>query len=205
MHAVLNAIAKRRSVRRFERRPVEEEKLEAMLEAARLAPSSCNLQHCRVLVVDHEDDLDVVRRSAYSTGAIAEAPLVLLCMADTSLDEPFARRWEEMARSPNPSFDFTKLRSGRDRPFELRLGREWALINAAIAGQHMMLQAVEMGLGTCWVHHFEHDEVRSHFNLPPHLEFLALMAVGYPAEVPPENVKRTEVRYRLERSPSDKR
>ena len=87
--------------------------------------------------------------------------------------------------SANPPMDLSTLCSGTGKPFQLKVGREWALVNAAICGEHMMLQAVELGLAGCWVHHFEHDEVRAHFRIPAHIEFLSLMAIGHAAEPPP--------------------
>ncbi len=195
MRPIIAAIQNRHSTRNFLAQPVEPELIDTMIEAARLAPAACNLSHHRVLVIDQPEDLEVVRRAAYSMGAVAEAPLVLLHMADTSLDEPFRAMMEAMASDPNPAFDLSKLRSGRGAPFQLRVGREWALVNAALCGEHMMLQAVEMGLSGCWVHHFAHDEVREHFAIPAHIEFLALMAIGYAAKPVPASPGRGELRY----------
>lgn len=198
MPAILNAIANRRSTRKFQSRPVEPELIDAMIEAARLAPGACNLSHFRVIVVDQPGDLEVVRKAGYSMGAVSEAPVSLLLMVDHSIDEPFKQMMAEMMKSPTPAYDLASLRSGTGLPFELKVGREWAFINAGIAGEHMMLQAVEMGLAGCWVHHFEHSEVREHFKLPDHIELVSLMAIGYPDENPPQSAGRTDIRYQVQ-------
>lgn len=197
MKPILSAIAKRHSTRKFLETPVDAESIDTMLEAARLAPAACNISHFRVLVIDKPNDLEMVRKAAYSMGAIAAAPLVLLHMVDTSLDAPFLNQMAAMAKMPNPPVNLSVLRSGAGRPFQLKVGREWAFVNAAICGEHMMLQAVDLGLAGCWVHHFEHDEVRAHFGIPAHIEFVALMAIGYAAEDPPASAGRGEIRYQI--------
>ncbi len=194
MVAILPAIADRRSIRVFLDRPVEQEKIEAMIEAGRLAPSSINLQHFRVLVAETPEDLAAVRAAAYHLPALMNAPVVLVCMADVGADAELQQHiGEVMAASPKA--DLGTLRSGRGNGLSLKMGREWALINAAIATENMVLQAVSMGLGTVWNHHFEHDEVRAHFNLPDNVALLTLLPVGYPAETPPPRPRRASVRW----------
>jgi nitroreductase len=200
MLPIVSAIANRHSTRKFHQTPVEPDAIESMLEAARLAPAACNISHFRVLVIDQPEDLAVVRKAAYSMGAINEAPLVLLHMADTSLDAPFVKQMDDMAKMPNPPVNLSVLRSGTGNPFALKVGRDWALVNAAICGEHMMLQAVELGLAGCWVHHFDHDEVRAHFAIPPHMEFISLMAIGHAAEQPPASAGRGNIRYEVVRA-----
>ncbi len=56
MPTILPAIARRRSIRHFESRPVEPELIDTMLEAARLAPSAANLQNARIMPVTNADD-----------------------------------------------------------------------------------------------------------------------------------------------------
>ncbi len=191
---ILDAIAERRSIRVFQPRAVECEKVEALLEAARLAPSSINLQHFRVLVVDRPDDLEIARSAAYRMPVVVSAPLILVCMADMDADADVGEHLAEVAAA-SPHVDIAGLRSGRGVPISLKMGRQWGLINAAVATQNLVLQATSMGLGTCWNHHFEHEEVRAHFRIPVHLELLTLIAVGYPAETPGPRPRRASVRW----------
>ena len=198
MEPILTAIAARRSIRVFQDRPVEPSKIDALLEAARQAPSSINLQHVRVIVVDQPGDLAVVRAAAYGLPAVTGAPVVLVCMADVSADGELAEHIAEVAAA-SPKVDMGALRSGRGKGITLKIGREWALVNAAIATQNMVLQAVSMGLGTVWNHHFEHDEVRDHYHLPDHVALLTLIAVGYPAETPGPRPRRDSVLWKPSR------
>lgn len=54
--------------------------------------------------------------------------------------------------------------------------------DASIVGTHMMLRATELGLGTCWVDHFDADAVHDAFGLPENETLLFIMPIGYPAQ-----------------------
>ena len=194
MIPILSAIADRRSIRVFQNRPIEPDKIDALLEAARLAPSSLNLQHFRVIVAESPQDLAAVRGAAYLLPAFVSAPVVLVCMADVHADKDLLQRSNEIA-AVTRKVDYAALRSGAGKAMSLKIGRDWALVNAAIATQNMVTQATAMGLGTCWNHHFEHDEVRAHYRLPDNIELLALVPVGYAAESPAQRLRRASVRW----------
>lgn len=181
----LPVIYNRRSIRVFEQREVGRDLIDEMLEAARLAPSAGNIQSFRALVVSEPSELAACRSAAYGIGACATAPLIIVCMADVTAAESIGERYSELltAGALEP-VDVMALRSGAGRPFELRLGRDIALVNAAISTEHMALQATADGLGTCWVHHFDHDQLRQEFDIPASFELLSLLAVGWPAEHP---------------------
>jgi nitroreductase len=68
----------------------------------------------------------------------------------------------------------------------MRCGVPAHYIDIAIALTHMHLQAVEEGLGTCWIGSFYQDKVKKVLNLPEDAEVVQLMTLGYPAEDPPE-------------------
>ena len=68
---------------------------------------------------------------------------------------------------------------------------KWHLLIAAtgntdIAIEHMVLQAVELGLGTCWVRWFDDNKVKEILEIPKNIEIIALLPIGYPAEDPPQ-------------------
>lgn len=67
------------------------------------------------------------------------------------------------------------------RPFD---GKQTGDIDASILTDHMMLQATELGLGTVWVCCFKPDVLSREFHLPPHLEPVSILAVGYAGETP---------------------
>jgi Nitroreductase len=55
-------------------------------------------------------------------------------------------------------------------------------IDAAIAIDHMTLQAIELGLGTCWICNFYVEKCREFFQLPEHIEPIAILSLGYPSD-----------------------
>ena len=80
---VSEAIRKRKSVRAYESKPVEGEKLEKILEAARLAPSARNLQEWRFVVVKDPETRKKLMVAAKSQAFVGEAPVVIACCAET--------------------------------------------------------------------------------------------------------------------------
>lgn len=146
----LELVKKRYSVREFSERPVEKEKIEAMLEAARLAPSAVNYQP-RHFVVITDGDLRAQIGQAYAKDWLQKAPVLIVVLGDHS------RAWRR------------------------RDGKSHCDIDAAIAIDHLTLAAASLGLGTCWVCAFDAGRVHSVLGLPPHLEAIALLPVGYPA------------------------
>jgi nitroreductase len=80
---VFDAIKKRRSIRSFLETPVEEEKLNAVLEAARLAPSAKNLQEWRFIIVKNRKVREKIAQAANEQTFIGEAPVVIVACAVT--------------------------------------------------------------------------------------------------------------------------
>lgn len=78
---VMEAIKKRCSVRSYENRPVEAEKLNKVLEAARLAPSASNRQEWRFVVVQDKDIRQRLMKAAKNQTFVGEAPVVIACCA----------------------------------------------------------------------------------------------------------------------------
>lgn len=148
----LELVSLRRSVRSYLSRPVEREKLDYILECARLAPSACNRQPWRFYVVCSEERKAALRR-CYPREWFAEAPVCIVVCAN--LDESWKR--------------------GCD-------GRDHADIDAAIATEHICLAAAELGLGTCWICNFDVAECVSALGLPEAVRPVAITPLGYPAE-----------------------
>src|SRR3989338_7182064 len=80
---VMEAIKKRYSVRSYQDRAVEKEKLEIVLEAARLAPSASNRQEWRFVVVQDRDTRQRLMKAAKNQAFVGEAPVVIACCAKT--------------------------------------------------------------------------------------------------------------------------
>lgn len=156
---VQEAIKTRKSVRAFSDRPVEQEKIEAVLEAARLAPSARNRQEWRLVVVTEEETRKRLASAAGNQAFVGQAPVVIVCCAQT----------------------------GRER---MTCGLESYPIDVAIAMDHMTLAAVELGLGTCWIGKFDPPAVREICGIPPEIEVVELLPLGYPEDPEPVEKQR---------------
>jgi len=156
--ALLELLKQRRSVRDFLDKPVEREKIRLCLEAARVAPSACNSQPWRFIVVD---DGELKRRlcdkafsGIYAINAFCrKAPVIVVIVSEKS---KFLARIGSMFR-----------------------GTKYYLIDIGIAGEHFVLQAQELGLGTCWIGWFSERAVKSVLNIPKDKKIDVLLVLGY--------------------------
>lgn len=179
----------RRSIRRYKPDPVPENYIEEIIEAARLAPSGGNLQPWRFVIVKSED----VRRQLvpHTFAFVAQAPVVIACCFDYSSMDGSARRGAELKES-GAFKDIEKdpfLPKLYAKRFPALAGNKEALkaylgINLAIAIEHMVLRAADLGLGTCWIMGFEQEDVEKILGLEEHVSVMALLPLGFPAQEP---------------------
>ncbi|MBS4007168.1 MAG: nitroreductase family protein [Clostridium sp.] len=182
-------IAERRSIRVFHSESLKPEIIGELLEAARLAPSGTNLQPWRFLAVTSEEKRKKLAECTFGVNFIAQAPLTMVCCADRSSLATRSERLKELALSgafagtalENFSFSDYQKKAARDEAANL----VYLNINVAIAVEQMVLRAVDLGLGSCWVMLFNQDKVRELFSLPDNLYITALVPFGYPAQQPP--------------------
>jgi nitroreductase len=151
-------VSGRRSIRRYLPKPVEREKIVACLEAARLAPSAENAQSWRFLVIDDPNLKARFSREAFTgiysmTKFAAEAPVLVLVLA---------------------KLDFLANRLGKQIQ-----GVSFFLIDIGIAGEHFVLQAEELGIGTCWIGWFSVRKARKFFKIPRKYKIVSLLALGH--------------------------
>jgi nitroreductase len=151
-------VLSRTSVRRYEERDIPDADILSMMEAARRAPSAENAQPWRFVAVKSPTAREALSRACFSgvfspTRFAARAPLlVALCAERTGLIEAG--------------------KSIKDRAmYQLDCG---------MAGEHLVLQAAELGLGTCWIGWFNRRAARKALGVPWHVQVVALIAVGYP-------------------------
>jgi nitroreductase len=67
----------------------------------------------------------------------------------------------------------------------------WYKVDIAIALQQICLQAVELGLGSCWIGAFEEASVKAVLKIPNHLRVVALLPIGMPAQDPPARPRKS--------------
>ena len=185
---VCEAIGKRRSIRKFKPDPIPEEKIRLLLESARLAPSGTNTQPWRFIVVRDDNTKKKLQEAAHNQRHVRRAPVVIACCADLSAFKEFSKRVDELINSgalPERTRDvfIPYLKKGMDTVKKHDLITA-AAANVSIAVEHMVLQAVELGLGTCWVRWYDDNKVKEILGIPDFVEVIALMPVGVPDEDP---------------------
>lgn len=147
-----DVIKARRAVRRYSERPVEQDKIAYILECARLAPSWANTQCWHFVVV----------RDAATVGRVAEATIAL-------------NRWLR-------NFPVMIVACGDTTKSGSHHGVDYWAVDVAIAMEHAVLAAADVGLGTCWMGVFDEDRVRSILGIPSHVKVLAISPLGYPGD-----------------------
>lgn len=63
-------------------------------------------------------------------------------------------------------------------------GKASGEIDASIVGTHMMLEAYDIGIGSCWVMNFDSTKIREEFHVPEEIEIVALLVCGYEGDNP---------------------
>ena len=146
----LKLAAERYSVRKFEQKHLEKEVIDKILKAAHLAPTGCNYQPQRILVLNTDEAIEKLKGC---TKCHFDAPCAMLVCYNS--DETWKRPYDGALSAP---------------------------VDAAIVTTHMMLEAHSIGVGSCWVMHFDPTKIREAFSIPQNIEPLALLVMGYPAE-----------------------
>jgi len=154
---IFQVIRDRRSIRKYQDTPVEDEKIRQVLDAARLAPSWKNMQCWRFLVLREQADRTKLLASIPDDNpgkkAIAAAPVVIIVCADPAESD-------------------------------VENGIEYYIADTAIAFEHLCLTAHALGLGTCWMGWYNEEQIKSAFNIPDSIRIVSLTPLGYPNQEP---------------------
>lgn len=159
----LDLVNKRYSVRSYEERGIEKEKMDYIMECVRLAPSAVNFQPWKFYVVTDKEKLNDIK-STYKREWIQSVPCIIV--ACTNHDESWHRRSDD---------------------------KDHADIDLAIAIEHLCLAAAEQGLGTCWVCNFDAVLCRQLMSLPDNMEPVALIPIGYTQNTEISEKKRKDI------------
>ncbi|MEW6584359.1 MAG: nitroreductase family protein [Nitrospirota bacterium] len=183
------AIEKRRSIRKFKPDPVPEECIRELLDAARLAPSGCNAQPWRFKVVKDSETKMRLADAAHRQSFVAKAPVVLICCADIkSYLDGTVSCIQDLGRTGAVEDRIVRIITERtDRMKRMRVTEIAPRIafNVAIAIEHIVLRALDFGLGTCWVRLLDEQMIRAMFRWDENIHVVALLPIGFPAESPP--------------------
>jgi nitroreductase len=154
---VFQAIRDRRSIRKYKDATVERDKIEKVLDAARLAPSWKNLQCWRFLVLTDParkaDMLSAFPDDNPGKKAFLQAPVAIVVCADPAESEASH-------------------------------GIEYYVADASIAFEHICLAAHALGLGTCWMGVFDEAELKAKLGIPDNVRVVGVTPLGYPDQEP---------------------
>ena len=161
---LFEAIRRRRSIRAFTEEEVSEREIKELLEAAILAPSAGNIQPWSFVVIRDHDTKRKLAEAALNQFFIEKVPVVIVVLAD----------WNRSRRH-----------------YGSRGANLYCLQDTAAAIQNMLLAAVALGLGACWVGAFQEDMVSAVLEVPEGFRPVAIVPVGRPAEKPNPPYKRS--------------
>jgi nitroreductase len=153
---------KRYSCRHYSPDPVEEEKLNLVLEAARLAPTASNLQPFQIIIIKTDNHPADALLKIYPRDWFIQPPLIL-CICSLPDDAWVRKKYDK---------------------------KNYAAVDAAIVIDHITLQAADLGLGTCWIGDFDPTTAREYLNLPENVEPIAFTPLGYPLDKPRKKVRK---------------
>jgi len=168
---VLEAIANRRSIRAYTDEPISEDALAQILEAARQAPSGNNTQPWHYIVIRSDEQRAAVARVSHNQQWMNTAPVFIACVGDITCRIP--------------GYDGPPLHE-RTPDWELKQ----MLRDMGIGIEHLVLEAENQGLGTCWIAWFTQDEIRPVLGAPDHAFVAAVVTLGHPAQAPAARTRR---------------
>ena len=155
---IVEIITHRRSIRSYDIKEIDTDKIEYVLDAFRKAPSAKNIQPWKLIIVKEKNKKTDLSIACNNQLFIAEAPLIIVACANE--EEAYSTMGGYMSSYP---------------------------IDIAIALEHLMLAATEIGLGTCWIGAFKENLVKGILGIPDNIRVVALTPLGYPgpnAETP---------------------
>lgn len=162
----LELVTSRKSVRQYLQKDVEPEKLDYILECARLAPSAANFQAWFFFVVKSKEVENVLQNCYPKKWFVANpAPVYIVACGDTN------QSWKR-------SYD----------------NKDHSIVDVSIAVEHICLAAAEQGLGSCWICDFDPNQLGEQLNLPSNLYPVAIIPIGYPTTNEPQIPSRKSIK-----------
>jgi nitroreductase len=165
-----NLFLHRRSIRRFQDKAVEAEKMNQLYEAARWAPSWGNQQCCELVVIE---DPEMKKQLAAllsaknpATKSLEQAPVVIAVCG-------------------------IPKKSGYYKDQQVTRYENWFLYDLGIVSQNICLKAAELGLGTVIVGSFDHEKAEKLLSVPGGCELVSFIVLGYPDHAPSPPKRKT--------------
>lgn len=166
----MEEIDDRRSIRKYTDQKVEPETIIRLIDAARLAPSGHNRQPWRFIVVTDDAMKESIAKVSHDQNWMLTAPVFIVCIADMAV---YGDTAGVVVNEETAAFDLKRI-----------------IRDTAIATEHLVLEAVRSGLGTCWVAWFEQKGIRPVLGIPEDKFVVSVITVGYPDENPKQRPRK---------------
>lgn len=162
-------IKARRSIRKYQDKPVDWDKITEILNAGKFAPSAGNIQNWKFIVVRKDDVREKLTKASFDQEWMQQAPIHIVIAAEPEKAERF---------------------------YGTRGERLYTIQSCAAVVQNMLLMATELGLGSCWVGAFDERKVKRALNIPETAIPQAIITIGY-ADEKPELPPRVELEHQV--------
>lgn len=171
---IIDLLTKRFSAREFQSKKIEQNTINYILNAGRMAPSGGNEQPWKFGIIDEKYMIHRISEYTYSQNWINAAPLVIVLCTDKSKVK--AAKELQSKRFPEKEKMILDI---DDELFEVLNMEEH---QTKIAGALIMLAALEKGVYTTWVSKFQSNKISELLNLPGNYSVSELLVMGYPKE-----------------------
>jgi nitroreductase len=168
---MIKEIRMRRSIRKYNEKPVENEKINQLLESARLAPSGSNTQPWHFIIVKSESTKQKLAEASHNQKWMLTAPVFIVCVADM-----------ECRISDNKDMVIKEDSSLEELKQIIR--------DTAISISYIQLEANNLGLDTCWVAWYIQEEIRPILGIPSNKYVVGILTLGYADETPKARPRR---------------
>jgi nitroreductase len=181
-----DVIALRRSIRKFRQADISTDTVRLLLDAARLAPSGSNIQPARFIVAQSQAAKEALGQcTPYKF--IIKASVIFVCCADLKSLSTRDNRVGELLEAG--AFDGVDVNFDSAAPYASAVmgaeaAKAYLSMNVAIAVEHIVLKAVDLGLGSCWLGRFDRDKMKEYLQLNENIYPVVLLPVGYPDQTP---------------------
>jgi len=160
---MIKEIVSRKSTRKYKDTPVADDKIIQLIESARLAPSGSNTQPWDFIVVKSDETRDELAKTAGGQMWMTTAPVYIVCVADVR------RRIKD---------DIELYIDEKSEQREVK-----AIIrDTAIAIEHILLQAENLGLASCWIAYYDQADIRPVLGIPNDKYVVGIVTIGYSDE-----------------------
>lgn len=158
---MLKEIQNRKSTRSFADKPVSDEQVLDLLEAARLAPSGSNTQPWQFIVARSKEVREKLCAANHRQQWMLQAPVHIACVADIC-----SRVCAEVPLTLDENSPQEELKQ--------------IIRDTAIAAEHIVLEAEALGLAACWTAWYTQNDIRAALGVPADKYVVGVIVVGYP-------------------------